>query len=342
VGDEVHLWRITGDDELIETPRGSLDREARLQKWLERDISILDPKLLAIGRLVTTDFGGEIDILCMDAEGDLVIVELKRDKTPREVTAQAIDYASWVVSLSNERVTSIADEYLASDLETEFRRKFGSDLPETLNGDHRIVIVASELDESSERIIKYLSDQHGLNINAARFHYFRLPDNSEVLARVFLIEPSEAVLNVRTRGGGRRRPNPTHEEVRALAVENGVGDLYDHAVAALSPLLGNGRTMRSGLTFFGASGNGQGSVAVLNLFPRDSSAEDGLRYRVYRNRLAHVATLSVADVEGLLPLPHEDWTGEPNNPDSDYVGFQGFITTRDEIDRLASALRHSA
>ena len=49
-----------------------------------------------IGREVETDFGGSIDILCIDAEGDLVIVELKRDRTPREVTAQALDYASWV------------------------------------------------------------------------------------------------------------------------------------------------------------------------------------------------------------------------------------------------------
>ena len=74
--------------------------------------SVLDPNLLVIGREVETDFGGFIDILCIDAAGDLVIVELKRDKTPREVTAQALDYASWVANLSNERVTSIANDHL--------------------------------------------------------------------------------------------------------------------------------------------------------------------------------------------------------------------------------------
>jgi hypothetical protein len=159
MGEQVHLWRIGPDEQLIEVGRAALDLEARLQEWLARDISVLDPTLLVIGREVETDFGGFIDILCVDVEGDLVIVELKRDRTPREITAQALDYASWVVGLSNERVTSIANGYLAGDFEGAFRTKFGADLPETLNGDHRLLVVGSEIDASSERII-YVSLRH--------------------------------------------------------------------------------------------------------------------------------------------------------------------------------------
>ena len=108
------------DEQLIEIGRAALDLESRLQEWLARDISILDPALLVIGREVDTDFGGFIDILCIDAAGDIVIVELKRDRTPREVTAQTLDYAAWVVGLSNDRVTSIADSHLDGDLESAF------------------------------------------------------------------------------------------------------------------------------------------------------------------------------------------------------------------------------
>jgi hypothetical protein len=338
MGDEVHLWQIAADDQLTEIARASLDREVRLEEWLIRDISILDPKLLVIGRQVKTDFGGEIDILCIDGDGDLVVIELKRDKTPREVTAQGLDYASWVVGLSNERLTSLASEYLGSDLETEFNRKFESDLPEILNGSHRIVIVASELDESTERIIRYLSDEHGVDINAARFQYFQLPDDSELLVRVFLIEPSEAVLNVRTKGGGKRQPKPTFEELRALAWTNDVGDLYDHAVAAFSPPLQPTRT-KSGLTFYSPPTDERGWVAVLNLFPGASGAESGLRYRIYGNRFGRLVNLSAAEIKGLLPQAHEDWTEQPNRPTSDYAGFQGFFTTSEEIDRLAGALK---
>lgn len=75
----------------MRVPRASLDLESRLEEWLAADISILDPGLLVIGCEVETDFGGFIDLLCVDVAGDLVVVELKRDKTPREITAQALD-----------------------------------------------------------------------------------------------------------------------------------------------------------------------------------------------------------------------------------------------------------
>jgi hypothetical protein len=62
VSDEVRLWRVGEDDQLREVIGGHLDLESRLQRWLEADISLVDPGLLAIGREVATDFGGFIDI----------------------------------------------------------------------------------------------------------------------------------------------------------------------------------------------------------------------------------------------------------------------------------------
>jgi hypothetical protein len=52
------------------------------------------------------------------------VVELKRDKTPRTVTAQAFDYGSWVVGLSNERIRSLREEYLPKSLRKN-RQKCG-------------------------------------------------------------------------------------------------------------------------------------------------------------------------------------------------------------------------
>ena len=110
---QIRLWSVKGQDGLIEIPVGKLDLEAKLEEWLSRDISMIDDDLLTIGRQVPTDYGGYIDLLCVDPYGDLAVVELKRARTSREITAQALDYASWIVDLDRERVLEIANSYLA-------------------------------------------------------------------------------------------------------------------------------------------------------------------------------------------------------------------------------------
>ncbi len=96
---EIKLWEIQNGSQLKHVEGSTLDLEERLEDWIEEDISMLSEDLLVIGRQLTTDFGGKIDILCIDRIGDLAIVELKRDKTPRDITAQTLDYASWVKDL---------------------------------------------------------------------------------------------------------------------------------------------------------------------------------------------------------------------------------------------------
>ena len=102
---EIRIWEVTADGSLNSIPNAQISLEEQLETWLEQDISIISSNYMVIGRQVTTDFGGVIDLLCLDSSGDIVVVELKRGKTPREVTAQALDYASWVADLSHQQVT---------------------------------------------------------------------------------------------------------------------------------------------------------------------------------------------------------------------------------------------
>ena len=51
------------------------------------------------------------DMLGVDSEGNLVIVELKRSKAPREVVAQLLEYAAWAKELSDEQIREIAEVY---------------------------------------------------------------------------------------------------------------------------------------------------------------------------------------------------------------------------------------
>lgn len=200
---EVGLWRIDGHLRRIHfTP---MPNEQRLEDVITADIGVVDPNLLIIGRQVTTAYGKVIDLLALDADGNVVVIELKRDKTPRDVIAQLLDYGSWVRNLEDEDIARIFAEYqqlhhpgaASLSLDDAFRARFSvPDLPEVLNESHRLLLVASELDPASERIVTYLFEEHGVAINAVFFRFFRDGD-AEYLSRAWLLDPSEATATKR-------------------------------------------------------------------------------------------------------------------------------------------------
>jgi hypothetical protein len=154
---------------------------------------------------VMTAYGKRIDLLGIDAEGDLHLIELKRDRTPREVVAQALDYGSWIKSLDFDRIATIAAEYSGGKrLEELFVDRFGSSMPDAINQDHHLVVVASELDASTERIVGYLSDL-GVPVNVVLFRHF-VDDGRSYLVRSWLIPPNEAEVKVNT--GAKRGKEP--------------------------------------------------------------------------------------------------------------------------------------
>jgi len=329
---EIRLWRILGEDRLEECRACALDLEQRLETWLECDIGVLSPGLLTIGRQVPTDFGGFIDLLCMDGRGDLVVVELKRAMTPREVTAQALDYASWVEGVSVERITEIANAYLGErgPLEEAYARKFNADLPDVLNENHSILVVASEIDASTERIIRYLSESHGVNINAAKFSYIKTPEGLEILARVFLVDPGTVQYKATTGGSSHRRRRLTYEELEAAADEQGVGDLYRQFVQGLQQFFAPGRT-RSSRAFRGHFG--ESKRTIFSLVPQKSSSEDGLYFELYFQRICEFFHMAESEVLALLPAARQDWSyGEGMGPE--WSGYCGYFKTSDEAGRF--------
>lgn len=183
------LYRLSGNA-LEPVSRGKLANENMIEGWIERQPDLLGLDLLVIGRQVVTEFGGRIDLLGIDADGNLVIVELKRDRTPREIIAQVLDYASWVSGLSTRQVHDLAAVYLKRQLDAAFRERFGSALPQTLNETHTMMIVASAFDPSSQRIVRYLSETHDIAINTAFFSVFE-DQGRTLLATDWLLDQAE-------------------------------------------------------------------------------------------------------------------------------------------------------
>ncbi len=183
------IWQIQ-DEKLDGLPKKKLSQEERLEKWIAADPSLAGQDICIIGRQVKTDFGGRIDLLGIDQDGDLVILELKRDKTPRDIIAQVLDYASWIDGLGHDEIDLIAQKYLDKSLSASFTEYFDAPLPETINSSHQMIIVAAELDDASERIAAYLANKHNININVVFFNVFEL-DGKELLARSWLMDPEQ-------------------------------------------------------------------------------------------------------------------------------------------------------
>lgn len=180
---------------LVPLRRAQLPKEEMLETWITENPRILGLDVTIIGRQVHTAFGGLIDILAIDRDGNLTIIELKRDRTPRDIVAQVLDYASWVSALSAKDILDIASEYLgkgSKTLDAIFLDRFGIELPETLNLTHNMVIVASELDPSSKRIVEYLSEVHDVSINTLFFSTFQL-EGTLMMGTDWLMDQEEVV-----------------------------------------------------------------------------------------------------------------------------------------------------
>jgi hypothetical protein len=194
---EMTLWKVAGA-KLQPISVSALDQEQRLEDWIASDPTIVGMDLVIIGRQVQTAFGGRIDLLALDPEGNCVAIELKRGRTPRDVIAQLLDYGSWIKGLGYNELDRIAQQWRQKGLTTLFEEAFGLAIPETVNANHNLIIVASELDDSSERIITYLSEEHSVSINAVFFSFF-YDGSSEFLGRAWLKDPIETIERAESR-----------------------------------------------------------------------------------------------------------------------------------------------
>ena len=171
----------------------SLVDEKELELLLKDNIEILNEGWLVIGNQVKTDVGKFIDILCIDHDGDLVVVELKKDLTPREVTAQVVDYAASVFKMSVEEIAQLYLSFTEGNetLNDAFLKKYGTVLDEaSVNQNVKMVIVAAKMDDGTERIIHFLRETYHVDINILFFHIFK-SGNDRLISRTWFEEDIE-------------------------------------------------------------------------------------------------------------------------------------------------------
>src|SRR5580700_5057859 len=87
---------------------------ANLQEWIAKTPSCLGEPLLIIQKEFSgfSDTNERLDLLASDKQGSLLVIENKLDDTGRDVTWQALKYASYCSRLSKEHVRRIYQSFL--------------------------------------------------------------------------------------------------------------------------------------------------------------------------------------------------------------------------------------
>ena len=197
--------------EFVSAPERSIEFEQHLQSWLENNPWILcqGEDILWIHKERRVP-GGESsvrpDLIGVDAGGRLVIVELKRSRTPRDTVAQLLDYAASVTDpneLSDENIHKMAENYFNTryDLRGKsFQDAFKevlltreTDEVPPLNRSLRLFVVAGNISERVLKICRFLRVSYNMDISC-------------VAVSMFQTESGNTIVGMGTKlGGGNRR-----------------------------------------------------------------------------------------------------------------------------------------
>ncbi len=147
------LFRINPDNHeseaITEVEFAQLGFQERrdIQEWVAANPGILGEKLLIIGKEFS-DFdrtNERLDLLAVDADGKLVVIELKRDDTGADAHWQAIKYASHLHRVDTEGIIGMLADYIKVSPEEAESRLLQHINPDDLNGlnnDQRIILAS--------------------------------------------------------------------------------------------------------------------------------------------------------------------------------------------------------
>jgi Endonuclease NucS len=164
-----------------------------IQEWIEKTPEILGEDLMVIGKEVILPSGKRLDLLCIDKQGSLVIVELKRDDSGNSVEWQAIKYASYCSKLLSEEIFRQYASYLnKSESEAaKFIEEFIEADIDELNREQRIVLVSRQFNSEVISAVLWLRE-YGLDIQCTRLAPYLDLDNELFIKPEIIIPLSEA------------------------------------------------------------------------------------------------------------------------------------------------------
>ena len=129
----------------------------------------------------------------VDRQGDAVVIEIKRDKTPRDTLAQLLEYVSFVETLSYQDLQDIFAQHSGEEGSTladqhRYHFKLGEGEAVAFNKNQKLVIVAQDITREIAQTATFLRKK-GLDVLCLAFKYFKTQSGERVLVTDFVVGP---------------------------------------------------------------------------------------------------------------------------------------------------------
>lgn len=206
----MELYRIESND-MSRIAEQKIGKEAELEERLIRTeaAQIGGASVLYIGRQGTTSSEGIFDILGVDEDGNVVVIELKRNKGPRTVITQALEYASELRNAEYHHLNERYEAFLREEqgyeeeevvpLEEAHAEYFELDeplSPREFNNQQRLVLVAADFDDEKLLAMADFLREHEIDVVVVEYNTYRDEDSeielltTDAIRRPLREEPS--------------------------------------------------------------------------------------------------------------------------------------------------------
>ena len=191
------LFSVSGETVAALVPSVISDRhvERDIQVWADRCPALINDgkPMLSLGMEIVTTYNQYLDNLYLDGNGTLVVVEMKRGKSPRDVIAQVMQYGSYVSRLDWQAIEQFCQKRHGRPLDDAYAAVFGRALPRPPKPAHRLLVVAESFDPQVFDDALY-GLNHGIPLALLQFRFYRLSEAEMVDTETILGEIPEQAL----------------------------------------------------------------------------------------------------------------------------------------------------
>jgi len=192
------LWKVDGNKAKPVDATSFKDQdilETKVEDWVASNPEILGEPLLVIGRqVVIHELNDRIDLLALDRQGNVVVIEVKREDISAPVDIQGLRYASYVAGWKTADLERVATNYLGEDADefsllaqfSSFADWEGADVDVPINDDQRVIIVGQRVKNRLGSVALWLREK-GVDIKLVELRPFL--DGTELYLEPMIIIP---------------------------------------------------------------------------------------------------------------------------------------------------------